>query len=330
MPFGVTKHAWDKKAMEADELESLLVTVNNINTNSSGTVFIVYMPDEFVGEAAKLFAKRNYTSYDKIFVYKYKQDSRGVNTWIHAVETVYVFFQDSRAHCPHSFPSPDPRRRHNLLFSPPTFPKYKDAEGQIVNETERPFTTMAYLAHIHRKPDGRALVLGAGMGGDVLDLIYAGLDVYAVDYCEVQFPHLQQRFNAILSKWSEYKRQCDEFYTTALSMAERCQIGFGELTNHHLFLQWLHERYPEHAPPPPEAKAAKESVSEPQEEVVQLCASCGSTLDEPIATCGRCGSNSHVQCSLRCPANRHPVCAVECAEDCKQCAAAVDSVPSTA
>ena len=121
MPFGVTKHAWDKKAMEADELESLLVTVNNINTNSSGTVFIVYMPDEFVGEAAKLFAKRNYTSYDKIFVYKYKQDSRGVNTWIHAVETVYVFFQDSRAHCPHSFPLPDPRRRHNLLFSPPTF-----------------------------------------------------------------------------------------------------------------------------------------------------------------------------------------------------------------
>ena len=207
MPYGLGLADWDVLLSDA-EVALFFQQLAIMNTAAAHTLFLHIHPKD-VGRMWSAMESNGYQHVHMMYVYKPQHNTVGTHQYLNAVDQVIVGYNPSRELAKPYFSNPNPLFRHNLLYSHSSHHKRSmPASGNmsVVNVTEKHPGISMQLGRVHSSPGGRALVIGAGSGSEVIGFNRAGLDVVALE----KDPHQFQAICARLVSEQENVETVDE------------------------------------------------------------------------------------------------------------------------
>jgi hypothetical protein len=166
---------------------------------------------------------------------------------VFSFENMLVAYAGERLKCTFNL-HPSPLQRHNVLVGPTIRSRLQDEKGNPLNPYEKPSWIARLLSRTFALPGATVLVLGCGVGGEVLGALAAGMNVVALDNDLTQLQALHGR----LSQLSEEHSNASLNWEVALPEAFAGQWGA-----------------PGVGAQPVAEKAAVEEKGEEKEEIVQ-------------------------------------------------------------
>ena len=180
LPFGLGLAEWDAALLTRRQFQKLFSTCDVLSTNPNYCVLFYCIMGQ-AGELQEEMKSHGFSNIQSVFVYKPENNCVGVNCFINAVEVLVMGWRTSRAKSVVDFPEANPTMRHNMFFAPNVRGKLMDEKGVPVNTTQKPTLTSFRFAQRFVRAGGKALVIGAGSGSDMIGMAYAGVSVVGVE-----------------------------------------------------------------------------------------------------------------------------------------------------
>jgi hypothetical protein len=308
MPYGLHLADWDELLSDA-EVDLFFQQIAIMNTAAAHTIFLHVHPKD-IGRIWTALEAKGYQHVHLLFVYKPAHNTVGTHQYLNAVDQILVGYSPSRDAAKPRFSNPNPMFRHNLIYSHTTHHKRTmsaSGESTSINVTEKHPAVSMQLGGVHCRPGGRALVVGAGSGSEVIGFNRAGLKVVGVEKDPRQFQAICARLVAEQEDVEKIDKQI---------VVQRKQIQAQlERTSHFQTKSRSSSATPEKADAKNKessssssAPVAKESV--PARRILpRQCAACGTADEKKLGKC------SSAACTRKVTVHE------ECMKSCRGCGA---------
>lgn len=302
MPYGLDVAEWDVLLSDA-EIELLFQQLAIMNTASAHTIFLHVHPKD-IGRIWKALETNGYQHVHLLYVYKPQHNQVGTHQYLNAIDQILVGYSPTRSAAKPRFNNPNPLFRHNLLWSHTPHHKRKmEASGDLksVNPTEKHPIVSMQLGKVHCSPGGRALVIGAGSGSEVIGFNRAGLNVVALEKDPRQF-------QAICSRLVQESENLEEIDLKVTMEVEQVESQLRRTSRFQVGSKISEKKSPSKPPKSSRSSAqavqvkAKSKSSSSRKILPQKCVACGSNDDLKMGKCEllSCKVVIHEECMMNC------------------------------
>ena len=313
LPFGILDQKtseWDKKL--TDEEFNNMVDYCVAHNTQKDFIFVFYV---HVSQISAVHKKLNQvcTTVKQVIVHKTNMNRVGMGI-INATELVVVGFvgnaKEERLH------NMSPEERHNVY--PSTVHNKFHAVDGVLNETEKPFTMHRLTQDLLGKNphNQRALVLGAGAGGDAIAIALAGVHVVALEQNPRQLKGLRARLTGICDNpqpmMDELQRQLDFVEDNRNFLFKKKLVTKGcmrEIVKRNFPFQSGRDQ----------VMAAIEDCWVEVKLGETKCAACSKVFEAGYFVCDACGTPVCNSCAQACACKNHGYCSDSCLNGEKAC-----------
>ena len=165
-------------------------------------VVVAYCTPRMFGTIEQAMISQGFVGIEPF--YWYKSDANNSGNPMRPISSVqmmiYGYSSQTFADATHRLPK-DPDRRHNLRFASKVSNLHRDAQGEVVNVTEKPPEIAQLFGDWFAKgtATNTALVLGAGAGGDAMGFLSAGVHTIMVENDPKQMAALRLRIESTIN-----------------------------------------------------------------------------------------------------------------------------------
>ena len=329
MPYGLSIADWDVLLTDS-EAALFFQQLAIMNTASAHTIFLHVHPKD-IGRIWHMMESNGYQHVHILHVYKPQHNTVGTHQYLNAIDQILVGYYPKRDAVKPRFENPNPLYRHNLIWSHTPHHKRKmEASGDMspVNPTEKHPIVSMQLGKIHSKPGGRALVIGAGSGSEIIGFNRAGLNVTALEKDPRQF-------QAICSRLVEEKEKVEEINEIVTQELQQVAAQVKRTSR----FQCDNKRVDKQSPQKHKTKKLKpsqgdspvtESSATPRNILPKTCVACGEANDEQLGKCERlaCSIAIHAKCMQSCSDCDALFCKSSCRKE-HDCPSASEKVSSS-
>ncbi len=244
-------------------------------------VYVCYCPLEHYPIVKAALVEQNYNNIQPLIWYKENQNTipGGTELFTWAFEVMVVAFMGPQRTSARNLPK-SPLERHNVIVGPQITDKYK-ADGQPLNNHEKPAWISRLLCTLVVPPGGNVIVLGAGAGGDVIGALAYGASVVACEVDQRQFTHLRARLEDLVLLYGDYGTWQEAFpFAFTGSLGNPRPVDEAALRKVH------RKGTPKAGEGEPEAAPAEQPAEEEASQRSNLCAGCEAEGTRHCVMCG--------------------------------------------